>query len=141
MTDSVVSPSHYVSDAPTLEPMDLTMRLPHPLASAFEYVYRAGKKPGVAALTDLQKARVWLSRTDSLLKTGLLEFPPMDQQVPYLLFLFSEKNELAEALLSAYFHHKDSVGENDLWRKIVLTALDFVKERIAFEQAKEKRVK
>lgn len=141
MTDSVASPNYYVSDAPTLEPMDLTMRLPHPLASAFEYVYRAGKKPGVAALTDLQKAQVWLSRTAYMLDTGLLEFPPMDQQVPFLLFLFCEKNELAETLLSVYFHHKDSAGKNDLWRKIILTALNFVKARIAFEQAKEERVK
>lgn len=141
MTDSVVSPSHYVSDAPTLEPMELTMRLPHPLASAFEYVYRAGKKPGVAALTDLQKAQVWLSRTIDMMETGFLEFPPMDQQVPFLLGLFAQKNKFAKAVSLAIADNQNRWVPPNLWVQVFKTALDFVNRQIASENAKEKRVK
>ena len=137
MTDSVASPNYYVADAPTLEPMDLTMRLPHPLASAFEYVYRAGKKPGVSATTDLSKARVWLSRSVEMMEIGFLRFPPMDQQVPFLLMLFSSKNEFAKVLLDAYNANKTSSGENDLWRIMFVAALEFVNEKISEEVNKD----
>lgn len=98
MTDSVVSPSHYVSDAPTLEPMELTMRLPHPLASAFEYVYRAGKKPGVPAEVDLRKAAFWLKSAADRIDAGLV-FPRPSETIYPLLYIFAQKTKFAEVIL------------------------------------------
>lgn len=36
--------------------LDITMELEHPLASAIEYLYRAGKKPGNDKIKDVRKA-------------------------------------------------------------------------------------
>ena len=58
MTDNVNSPSHYARYRFECEPKDLTKYLPHPLASAIEYIMRAplqGKRAGRPA-----KARFWL---------------------------------------------------------------------------------
>ena len=58
MTDNVNSPSHYARYRFECEPKDLTKYLPHPLASAIEYIIRAPFKG--SELEDLQKARFWL---------------------------------------------------------------------------------
>lgn len=58
MTDNVNSPDHYARFRFTCEPKDLTKFLPHPLASAIEYIIRAPFKG--SELEDLQKARFWL---------------------------------------------------------------------------------
>lgn len=60
MTDIVNHPSHYEQNSIRLEPIHITSRLPHPVASAFEYCIRAGKKDGVPEHVDLQKALFWL---------------------------------------------------------------------------------
>ena len=60
--DLVNHPNHYLQAAVTVEPIDLTQHLPHPLASAFEYLVRAGHKDGQSEALDLQKARFWLRR-------------------------------------------------------------------------------
>lgn len=58
--DVVNHPSHYERVAVKVEPMHLTAHLPHPLASAFEYLIRAGFKDGQSEATDLRKACFWL---------------------------------------------------------------------------------
>ena len=58
MTDNVNHPSHYARYRFECEPKDLTKFLPHPLASAIEYIIRAPFKG--SELEDLQKARFWL---------------------------------------------------------------------------------
>lgn len=46
---------------------DITSRLPHPIASAVEYVYRHHRKNGVV---DLEKARMWLQYAKETLEHG-----------------------------------------------------------------------
>ena len=59
MTDNVNSPAHYCRFRVTFEPKDFTKWLPHPLASAMEYILRAPYKGN--ELEDLQKASFWLN--------------------------------------------------------------------------------
>ena len=58
MTDNVNHPDHYARYRFECEPKDLTKFLPHPLASAIEYIIRAPFKG--SELEDLKKARFWL---------------------------------------------------------------------------------
>ena len=58
MTDNVNSPSHYARYRFECEPKDLTKFLPHPLASAIEYILRAPFKGN--EIEDLKKAVWWL---------------------------------------------------------------------------------
>lgn len=58
MTDNVNHPSHYARFRFTCEPKDFTKFLPHPLASAIEYIIRAPHKGN--ELEDLEKADFWL---------------------------------------------------------------------------------
>lgn len=58
-TDPVNSPFHYSRYRFTCEPKDFTKYLPHPLASAIEYIIRAPYKQN--ELEDLQKALFWLN--------------------------------------------------------------------------------
>lgn len=59
MTDNVNHPSHYARFKFTCEPKDFTKFLPHPLASAVEYIIRAPYKGN--ELEDLEKACFWLN--------------------------------------------------------------------------------
>ena len=59
MTDNVNHPSHYERFRFTCEPKDFTKHLPHPLASAVEYIIRAPHKGN--ELEDLEKACFWLN--------------------------------------------------------------------------------
>lgn len=58
MTDNVNHPDHYARFRFSCEPKDLTKFLPHPLASAIEYILRAPFKGN--EVEDLKKARFWL---------------------------------------------------------------------------------
>ena len=145
MTDSVVSPSHYVSDAPTLEPMELTMRLPHPLASAFEYVYRAGKKPGVPAEVDLRKAAFWLKSAAARIDAGLVFPRPSDTIYP-LLIVFAQKSKFAEVILREMLqkYRLDSVQPwesedlEEFWKDVFQAASAYVETLLDKLEAKQK---
>lgn len=63
MTDNVNSPDHYARFRFTCEPKDLTKHLPHPLASAIEYILRAPFKGN--ELEDLKKAVWWLTEFEN----------------------------------------------------------------------------
>ena len=56
--DNVNHPVHYARFRVTIEPKDLTKFLPHPLASAIEYIMRAPFKG--SEIEDLKKAVFWL---------------------------------------------------------------------------------
>lgn len=58
MTDTVNHPDHYARYRFECEPKDFTKFLPHPLASAVEYIVRAPHK--LNELEDLEKAAWWL---------------------------------------------------------------------------------
>lgn len=58
--DMVNHPSHYTSCRSVLEPVDATELLPHPLASAVEYILRSPYKG--SEKQDLEKAVWWLMR-------------------------------------------------------------------------------
>lgn len=59
-TDMVNHPSHYTACRIVLGPVDATELLPHPLASAVEYVLRSPYKG--SEKQDLEKAVWWLTR-------------------------------------------------------------------------------
>lgn len=56
---NVSHPSHYERFRVNFEPADISAKLPHPLASAFEYILRAPYKNGAE---DLRKAEWWLNK-------------------------------------------------------------------------------
>lgn len=94
MSDLINHPSHYSQAAVTVrfEPADLTERLPHPIASAVEYIIRAGRKEGVPETVDLKKARWWLLRARY---RGLLleKSISIDQFAAVLLWNFAVKRQ------------------------------------------------
>lgn len=67
----IENPEHY---APIggVRPIDVTEHLPHCLACAIEYLWRAGRKPGQDAATDYTKAAWHLARQIHL---GAVEAP------------------------------------------------------------------
>lgn len=55
--ETVNRPSHYdLPGVPGVQVIAITKHLPHCRASAVEYILRAGKKPGVDSVEDLEKA-------------------------------------------------------------------------------------
>lgn len=62
-------PDHY---APIggVYPIDITEHLPHCLAAAVEYLWRAGKKPGQDAAKDYNKAAWYLRREAGRMRGG-----------------------------------------------------------------------
>ena len=102
MNDTINHPSHYADQGVMLEPIELTSRLPHPLASAYEYAIRAGKKEGSPELVDLKKARFWLDfyinhclwwdDTRSLMTS---------QNVLLLLRMFARQHTIARLMVEA----------------------------------------
>ena len=60
MQEQINHPQHYEACRFTCEPADLTVRLPHPIGSAIEYILRAPYKGSEA--TDLRKAAWWLQK-------------------------------------------------------------------------------
>lgn len=93
--DLVNHPNHYLQAAVTVEPIDLTQHLPHPLASAFEYLVRAGHKDGQSEALDLQKARFWLRRWLQL----DAPYVPMKMDSFAALVVLRKKNPLACGML------------------------------------------
>lgn len=57
--DPVNHPDHYTFYKAIYEPYDATKNLPHPMASAVEYILRAPYKG--SEMTDLRKADWWLT--------------------------------------------------------------------------------
>lgn len=79
MTEDLVNhPKHYVANRIAFEPVDVTAFLPHPLASAVEYVLRAPYK-GQEKL-DLEKAVWWLTWFADKYLSGAVEIPPRPAQ-------------------------------------------------------------
>ncbi len=62
MTKMVRKQEHYVFNQPAYEIADITITLPHPIASAIEYLYRSCKNPATNKIDDLHKARWWIDR-------------------------------------------------------------------------------
>lgn len=62
MTDLVNHPPHYQGHPSGIECIDLIENLPHCIASAWKYLYRAGKKDGNPPEQDLRKAIWYLNR-------------------------------------------------------------------------------
>lgn len=61
MSEDIINhPKHYEAARFTCEPADLTTLMPHPIASAIEYIVRAPYKGSEE--TDLRKAAWWLRR-------------------------------------------------------------------------------
>lgn len=74
INSKVEHPAHYERFRVTFEPADISVLLPHPIASAFEYIIRAPYKNGAE---DYRKAAWWLRKalaTDALWE----ELDPLD---------------------------------------------------------------
>lgn len=89
MTDIINHPSHYVDSAILVEPIELTSLLPHPIASAYEYAIRAGKKEGSPELVDLKKAQFWICY---YLKNDLFMLGFFPQAAVLMLKLFAKNS-------------------------------------------------
>lgn len=87
MTDIINHPSHYMDSAILVEPIELTSLLPHPLASAYEYAIRAGKKEGSPELVDLKKAQFWVRY---YLNNDLFMLGFFPQRAVFMLKLFAK---------------------------------------------------
>lgn len=96
LEDVVSHSSHYMQAAVTIEPIDVTSRLPHPIASALEYIVRAGHKAGQTKEIDLSKARFWLTHWMGMKgRTYALNVYEIS-----LLIVFLEENEIAQPLFA-----------------------------------------
>lgn len=102
MTDIINHPSHYADQGVMVEPIELTSRLPHPLASAFEYAIRAGKKEGSPELVDLKKARFWLNfYIDNQLWWDDMRPLTTVPNVLLLLRMFARRHAIAKVMVEA----------------------------------------
>lgn len=66
--DEVHHPSHYTSHPSGVECIQVTEHMNFNLGNAVKYIWRAGSKPGVLKVVDLQKARWYIDREISRLK-------------------------------------------------------------------------
>lgn len=66
--EAVNHPQHYRNHPSGVECVTISEHFPHCLASAIEYIWRAGLKPGADTDEDLRKAVWWLERHRELLK-------------------------------------------------------------------------
>lgn len=97
--DLVNHPSHYEKCRIVLEPVDLTERLPHALASAIEYILRSPYK-GTEKL-DLQKAIWWLKRFRDVyldLIAAQSDYP-LTSMTSVVMSMFCSKNETLNSLV------------------------------------------
>lgn len=131
MTDKT-HPDYYAKGAPALEPLELTIMLPHPLAAAFEYVYRAGSKPGVPAIEDLRKAEVWLEAGIDRMDAGLL-FPKPHAAIFLMMRIFAKKSDFANVLLERMARTRNREPDY-FWGNVFNDALDYVRTRIDEEE-------
>ena len=149
MTDNVNHPRHYARYRFECEPKDLTKFLPHPLASAIEYIIRAPFKG--SELEDLQKARFWLLEFVNTIEFWVVPFGSSDDN-PFCRLLPDPVDDLmasasAFALISRcnilrfglFDYH---IGRFDFPRAIhksqVLSLIDKVNEKIDEIESKTK---
>lgn len=97
MTDNVNSPSHYARYRFECEPKDLTKYLPHPLASAIEYIIRAPFKGN--ELEDLKKAVWWLTE---FLETDSFWVTAYNDKGPYFCNLLNYAEDDTKIKATAY---------------------------------------
>ena len=134
MTHDIINhPSHYADQGVTIEPIELTSRLPHALASAYEYIIRAGKKEGQPEEVDLKKAQFWLNfyiDRELWSCTDLALFP----LVLMLLRLFAQRHEIAKVML-AEIERKTSefliCADKPLPERVARAMLTYVEERLS----------
>ena len=77
MPDNVVSPKHYLIHAVSLEPVEITGRLPSMIGQAINYVLRSRFKG--SQLEDLKKARFYLELQydmDDMFRSGQYLYDP-----------------------------------------------------------------
>lgn len=68
--DPVTAPNHYTWHPSGVECKQITMHFPHPVASAIEYLWRAGRKGDHEQhIQDLEKAREWIGIEIERVKT------------------------------------------------------------------------
>ena len=133
MNDIINHPSHYADQGVTIEPIELTSRLPHALASAYEYAIRAGKKEGSPELVDLKKARFWLNfHIDQKIWAEMngIELP----LVFFLLQTFAQRHEIAKVMLKEIERKTTEClvsRDKPLYERIPCAMLAYVEERIA----------
>lgn len=133
MQDIINHPSHYADQGVVIEPIELTSRLPHPLASAYEYAIRAGKKEGSPELVDLKKARFWLN---FYLDQGIWSEPDFTDRslVFFLLHTFAQRHEIAKVMLDEIERKTSELLEfarKPMCERVPLAMLAYVEERIA----------
>lgn len=143
MKDVVNHPSHYESNAVKIEPIDITAVLPHPIASAFEYCIRAGKKENVPELQDLEKARFWVSyffRHVGTWRIGGRHLPKLDAGDLSILTKFAETFEFARVIGDRYrliYPASDSMLAC-VWEDVAGHLLTYIDKRIAGLKGEQK---
>lgn len=130
MTDNVNHPAHYLANAITLEPIELTARLNSCLGQACQYVCRAGLKGD--EVEDLQKAVFYLNKQIEINEDDRSVVTIWGNKVVSLCLLFSEyaqtklfKNFLQNMIMNLRFDKEDmefyiTVTKENLERMILL---------------------
>lgn len=98
-TDMVNHPSHYMACRIVLEPVDATELLPHPLASAVEYILRSPYKG--SEKQDLEKAVWWLMRFRDATMPRLHHYDGayrLNETAGAYLWVFCQKNPLLRSM-------------------------------------------
>ena len=135
MTDIINHPSHYADQGVTIEPIELTSRLPHPLASAYEYAIRAGKKEGSPEIVDLKKARFWLNfYIDNQLWWDDMRPLTTVPSVLLLLRMFARQHAIARVMVEAVEKQAlavDAIGRVSADECVVKAMLAYVEARIS----------
>lgn len=134
-TDMINHPRHYEANRYSCEPADLTTMLPHPFASAVEYILRAPYKG--AELADLKKAQWWLARAydteEFWNEDGDLryEFTACWDETAFnaAMFAMSTKSKTVRALFY----------DADITRSNVADVIDTLEKRIEQLEATEKK--
>lgn len=129
MSDIVNHPTHYQQNTIHVEPIDITSRLPHPIASAFEYCIRAGKKEGVPEEIDLKKALFWLNHFHEMLRQGF-ECNPLNPTDLMLLRKFSNDLDFEFAYLLFCVKPKDGRS----WESATRELINYVKRRLTIKE-------
>ena len=122
MNDNI-NPLHY-QPHPTLQAKDFSTFLPHPLASAFEYVSRHNLKNGVE---DLHKAEWWLN--EALHTNKKLAFTPKPKKWKkdcrkWLTCFPDLEQKILSFILSA--GTVDNYHDREVWIRFALYNLDIL---------------
>ena len=125
--DLVDHPSHYVANRIIIEPVDLTELLPHPLASAVEYILRAPFKG--SELLDLRKAVWWLRRyAVNVYETN----PSIPESAAAYLHVYADRNPIIHEL-----YRGSTLIDTERLVKTISKVLERIKELEAKEGANE----